>query len=142
MWRAVVSQPLNRNCRIQALGELDEEAGERHGALEWTWVKPREAGGYSYASLGAVEFEPDIYTVEIWTGADTTRHFCRHLVRQFLGVPHDDLREPIHNQILEGLKQAADRATAFSDSDLTETYIKTMPVESDLADEPMRDDRV
>ncbi len=28
MWRAVVSQPLNRNCRIEALGDLDEELGE------------------------------------------------------------------------------------------------------------------
>ncbi len=28
MWRAVVSQPLNRNCEIPVLGELDEELGE------------------------------------------------------------------------------------------------------------------
>ena len=28
MWRAVVSQPLNRYSRIEALGDLDEEAGE------------------------------------------------------------------------------------------------------------------
>ena len=28
MWRAVVSQPLDRTCRVEALGEIDEEAGE------------------------------------------------------------------------------------------------------------------
>ena len=28
MWRAVVSQPLNRQCSIEALGDIDKEAGE------------------------------------------------------------------------------------------------------------------
>jgi hypothetical protein len=28
MWRAVVSQPLNRRCQIEALGDIDREAGE------------------------------------------------------------------------------------------------------------------
>ena len=28
MWRSVVSQPLNRQCRIDALGDIDKEAGE------------------------------------------------------------------------------------------------------------------
>ena len=28
MWRAVVSQPLNRQCQIKALGDIDKEAGE------------------------------------------------------------------------------------------------------------------
>ena len=28
MWRAVVSQPLNRQCQIEALGDIDTEAGE------------------------------------------------------------------------------------------------------------------
>ena len=114
---------------------LDEGMVERHGAWEWTWVKRREGAGHCYASLGVVGVEPDQYNLEIWTGADNLVRFRRFVVREFLGVRDDDLSEPAQNQVLEALEDAANTALALSDSDLTDSYIKPVPVESDIVDD-------
>lgn len=110
-----------RNLQFQL---LDEGGGERHGAWEWTWIKPRDGGGHCYASLGAVELGPGSYRIEVWAGADNEVHFGRYLVKAFPDVGDNASQIGEQSQIVEGLVEAANRASVLSNAALTDSYLR------------------
>lgn len=104
---------------------LDEGGGERHGAWEWVWSKPRGAKGHSYVTLAALDPAPGFYFIEVWAGADNGVHFGRYLVSRFPAsrVEAIQTEESVTN-IVDTLKNAAEIATVLTDTDLTGTYVR------------------
>jgi len=103
---------------------LDEGGGERHGAWEWTWVRPRTGRGHCYASLGAVELAPGEYRMDMWAGADNGLRFGRRLVREFPSIRGRDLQPNGLEQIVESVLEAAKQASTLSDAALTDNYVR------------------
>ena len=108
--------------RLQEFGfsPLDEGGGERHGAWDWTWVKPRNKRR-SYVSLSEIDAVDGTHKVQVWAGADNSVRFGRYLVREFPRYSDTDADK---NSVVESLGEAASRATALSDATLSETYIQ------------------
>jgi hypothetical protein len=103
---------------------LDEGGGERHGAWEWVWVRRRDGVGNYYVSLSAVESAGATYHMEVWAGADDNTHFGRCLVREFPSIRDDKSGEPLWDEVLQSLGEAASRASGLAITDLTGTYVK------------------
>lgn len=101
---------------------LDEGGGERHGAWEWTWVKPRDGGGRCYTSLSAVKLVAGPFTIEVRAGADNGLRFGRVQGRKFEAVADSDLSEGLSNTILSRLEGAAEKACRLSEDDLKDSY--------------------
>src|SRR5918992_868560 len=109
------SNPTPRNSGVKP---LDEGGGERHGAFEWTWVKPRRKG-HSYVSLSDFEAVDGTQKVQVWAGADNGVRFGRYLVREF---PNFLDRE--RDAVVKSLEEAANHAVTLPDITLTGTYIR------------------
>jgi hypothetical protein len=103
---------------------LDPGGGDRHGAWEWTWIRPRDGGGTCYATLAALGPLGGVYDLEVSAGADDASRFGKFLVREFPHVAEPDSNSKIFSEIVEALVIAAKKATVLAAPDLTQNYVR------------------
>jgi hypothetical protein len=113
-------------CKRRHFAPIDAPA-ERHGSSEWTFRRPaRDLDRYvsvAFTSLPRAVPDSDLYTVEVWAGAEKNDRYTRKPVSEFRASLRDEDAEHLRSALKEPLGRAMSIAESFTAHDLDEAYV-------------------